>query len=371
MTRLYLVRKSLMALLALFIGNMAVDAQTIAQIRDIYADAKKYIADNGKNGMAPLDIKMTLRSGTEVGPDDFIEEISELTFNFTKYRIDSSLDYPDASSCYFVTENWSCHGHTCYRETLFDPNEGYLLFSFMRAETDAGYVVESRYYYGAEGQLIDQKHKLGGKEATANAQSWSTAEGDKELADKYLAIFEMLMNQKNMPTAKSTAGRIMKGDPARMKVIRDTYAKAKEKVGNNSKSNLPHDLQIIIRDQSWGPEEVTNLNFYYDALNQSGSDSASPAYHCYFISGRHHHNNMGPDVYNEYLFNPQSPHLLFSYCKSVEENQKNEWRYYYDDNGLCIEAKTDADKHDYGADDKQTAKRYIDLFNKVCEVAIR
>jgi len=367
-----MMRKLIIALLALFVGQMAAKAQTVEQIRAIYGDAKKYIADNGKNGMAPLDIKMTLRSGTEVADDDFIDEVSELTFNFTKYRIDSSLDYPDASSCYFVTENWTSNGHTSYRETLFDPNEGYLLFSYMRVETHAGYVIESRYYYGADGKLVDQKHKMGGKEATADAQSWSTAEGDKELAGKYLAIFETLMNQKDKPTAKSINFINAKDNPTRMKFIRDTYAKAKEKVEKNSKSELPRDLQIVIRDQSWGPEEVTDLKFYYDAdTNQTGSNSTSTGNHCYLITERHHHHNMGPDVYNEFLFTPQSRSLLFSYSRSIEENQKNEWRYYFDNDGKCIETKTNAEDHDYGAGGKQTAKRYIDLFYKICEACIR
>jgi len=357
------MRKIFIVLFALFVANMAAKAQTVEQIRKIYGEAKESIADNGKNGMAPLDIRVTVKSGTEVAQDDFVDEVSELNFYFNKYRIDSTLDYPDASSCYFVTENWTSNGHTSYREILFDPNEGYLLFSYMRAETDAGYVVESRYYYGAGGQLVDQKHKVGGKEATANAQSWSTAEGDRELAGKYLAIFEMLMNQKNKTTAGNSDQRL-KGDPARMRLIRDTYAQAKKKEEKNNQSVHPRDLQIVVRDQSWGPPEVTELKFYYDG-------DASQDRYLYFVSKHHHHNNMGADEYNEFLFKPQGRSLLFSYCRSVEENQKNEWRYYFDDNGRCIEAKTDAESHDNGADDKMTAKRYLDLFDKICDVAIR
>jgi len=359
-------------LFVFFLGNVAANGQTVEQIRKIYGDAKKLIADNGKNGMAPLDIKMTMNSVTELGDDEFIDEVSQLSFYFNKYRIDSSLNYPDASSCYFVTENWSSNGHISYREILFDPNEGYLLFSFMRVETHAGFVIESRYYYGADGKIVAQKHKIGGKEATANAQTWSTAEGDRELAGKYLAIFETLMNKKDKPVAGSSVGQNMKGNPARMKFIRETYAKAKEQVGKNNKSDFHRDLQIIIRDQSWGPPEVTDLKFYYNEIpSQPASGDASLNYNCYFVSERHHNNGMGLDVYNEFLFSPQDHGLLFSYCKSVEENQKNEWRYYYDDKNYCIEAKTDVLEHDNGAKDRQTAKRYIDLFYQICNVAIR
>jgi len=346
----------IIALCALFLGHAAAQAQTVTQIRKVYGEAKQMIADNGKDGMVPLDVRMTIRGGTEVSDGEFLDEESQLTFYFTKYRTDTSLGYPDASSCYFVTENRTSNGHTSYREILFDPNEGYLLFSFMRAETHAGFVVESRYYYDAGGQLVEQKHKLGGQEATPDAQSWTTAEGDRELAAKCLDIFEMLMNQKNKPTAQAGASQPAKGNPARMKYIRNTYAQAKEKVEQNGKSQLPRDLQIVIRDQSSGPPVVTDLKLYYDVVQ---SDGASP--HCYFVS-KHSHNDMGLDDYSEYLFKPQSRSLIFSYCRSVEENQKNEWRYYFDDSGHCIEAKTDAEAHDSGNGDKQTAKRYQDLF---------
>lgn len=185
-------RLLIVALLPLFMGNMAAMSQTIQQIRQIYAEAKKSVADNGKNDTPPMDIKITMHNGTKVSDYEITEEESELCFYFNQYRADTPSDN---SRCYFLTENWTSDGHTRYREMLFDPDEGYLLFSYMRAETHAGFVVESRYYYGADGRLIDQNHKLGGKEATANAQSWSTADGDKELAGKYLTIFDMLMQQ--------------------------------------------------------------------------------------------------------------------------------------------------------------------------------
>jgi len=358
------MRKLFFVLVALFGSYMALEAQTVGEIRKLYADAKSYIANNGKGGMAPLDIKMTTRSRTMVSDDEGLSENTELTFYFTKYRIDSTLDYPDASSCYFVTDKWESDGHTTYRETLFDPNEGYLIFSFMRAVTHTGFEVETRYYYGADGRLIDEKYKVGGKEATANAQSWTTAEGDKEQAALYLAIFDALMNQKHKPTTKTVAAPQKKGDPKLMKQIRETYAKAKQKVENNSQAELPCDVQVVIRDQSWGPAMTTDLNFYYDDAPANGSRN------CYLITKHYRTENMGQDVYSEYLFKPESRNLIFSYCKAIEENEPYEWRYYFDDNARCIETKTNADEQDNGTDDQQTAKRYLDLFEKICEATI-
>jgi len=363
------MRKFIIVLLAVIMGYSAAKSQTIEQIRKIYGEAKESVAGNGNNGEDPLDITMTLRGGSNDG-GDITEEISTISFYFNKYRTDPSLDFPDASSCYLATEKWSVNGNSTYREILFDPNDGYLLFSYMRGETDAGFVVESRYYYGSGGKLIDQKHKIGGEEATANAHTWSSAEGDRELADKYLAIFNALMNSKATPT-NNTAANSGKGNPSRMKYIRDTYATAKQKADKNSKSELPLDLSITIHDQVSGPPRTTDMTFCYDksASGQISSD-VSKNYYCYLISS-HSHNNMGTDDYSEYLFTPQSSSLIFSYNRSVEENEKYETRYYYDDRGMCIEAKTNGEEGDGGAADKKTAKRFVDLFYKICGVAIR
>lgn len=357
------MKKNIFMLLALFMGITLSEAQTskteqLSQIRKLYDDAKKAIADNGKNGMAPLDIKILKNDGTAVDEDQVIDDTEELSFYFNKHRENAELDYPDASSCYFVIVNWTSNGHTSYREILFDPNEGYLLFSFMKAETHAGFVVESRYYYGADGKLIDQKHKIGGKEATANAHTWSSAESDKELADKYLSIFEMLMNSKK--GVSTDAVMKVAADPARMKFIRDIYAKAKEKVSKNDKSELMHDLKIVIRDLSWGLPVTTDLRIYFEPpAVQTGTN------YCYFISEHRHHNNMGADHYSEYLFKPGSHNLVFSYTRAVEEGEKYEWRYYYDDKGRCIEAKTNAVEQDNGSADKKIVKRYLELFEKL------
>ena len=83
--------------------------------------------------------------------------------------------------------------HVTYREFLFDPQKGHLMFSFMKAETHAGFKVETRYYYDGAGNLIEQKHKINDQEASADAHSWSTAEGDREMAVKYLQMADAVM----------------------------------------------------------------------------------------------------------------------------------------------------------------------------------
>lgn len=345
--------------------------ERIQHIRKMYADVKEQIAQNGKDGRAPLDMTILINDGTLVSEDFVINDITELKFYFNKYRINSDLDYPDASSCYFITENWSANGHTRYREILLDPNEGYLIFSFMKAETHAGLQVESRYYYDGQGNLIDQKHKVGGHDAGPESHTWSSADGDKVLADNYLDIFEALMNNKEIASADKE--KISKTTPKaeRMKFIRSTYAQAKEKIARNDKSELPLDVQIVIRDQSWGPPQTTELKFYFDAVtDQVEPDAVSVDNYCYFISEHRHNNRMGFDNYGEYLFAPKSRDLIFSYSCAREENEKREWRYYFDENGKCIEVKSEAEEVDYGYSDKLTAKQYIAIFKKLFDTAM-
>ena len=337
--------------------------EVVKQIRQKYAEAKKEIADNGKNGKAPLDVKIRINDGTVVSEDFTIDEVTEMTFYFNKYKANKELDYPDASSCYFIIVNWSANGHTSYREMLFDAKKSLLLFSFIHSETHAGLVMESRYYYGADGKLVEQKHKVDGKETTAEIYSGTGSE-EKVLASRYLDIFESLMSQRSkaVVNVKKTTTT---PKASRMDFIRKRYAEAKAKIASND-SPVQRDVQIVIRDQSWGPPETTDLKFYYDEVtDQVEPDAVSIDQYCYFISEHHHNNRMGFDNYSEFLFSPKSHDLIFSYTCAREEGEKNEWRYYYDENGKCIEVKTDAAEHDNGAADKQAAGRYLDIFKKL------
>ena len=176
----------------------------------------------------------------------------------------------------------------------------------------------------------------------------------------YLNAFETLMNAKGGTSAQNRVKKPTTPKAERLAAIRNIYAQAKQKVADNAKSELPHDMQIVIRDQSWGPPATTELHCYFEpVLGQEEAHGNS----CYFISKHFHHNNMGPDHYSEYLFAPQSHDLIFSYTSAKEEGEKFEWRYYYDENGKCIEVKTDAEDSDNGASDRVAVQQYLKLFN--------
>ena len=354
-------------LLLTFVCLFALTAQAqtkqeqVSRIRKAYADAKNQMAQNGKNGMAPLDVQIQVSDGTEISENFIIYNETRLTYYFNKYRINTELDYPDASACYFIVENWTADGHTRYREYLFDPNDGYLLFAYMKSETHAGFVVETRYYYDAQGRLIDQKHKVAGHDAEPGTHTWNDEKSEKEQAQSYLEVFETLMNVKYIPSAVGHFGQATSPKAERLKQIRSIYAQAKDKIAKNDKSEEPHDMHIVVRDQTFGPPQTTDVKIYYEP-QQIGAVSD---HHCYFISEHRHHNNMGSDVYGEYLFAPETHDLIFSYTNAKEEGEQFEWRYYYDENGQCIETKTTADDGDQGVADKQSALRYLQVYTSL------
>ena len=365
----------LLALAALIWGSLGSTAlaqtskaEVVKQIRKKYAEAKKDIADNGKNGQAPLDITIRIDDGTEVSEDFIINDITDLTFYFKRPQVDGGLYSADGASCYFIIRNWSAYGHSNYREMLFD-GKGRLLFSFIRSETHAGVVTESRYYYGANEKPVEHLHKIGGKETTDETLTGTGADTELAMAHKYQEIFDALMKPSSKAVAANQAKKTTATPKAdRMSFIRSQYAEAKEKQTKNEKSELPLDVHVVIRDQTMGPPETLELNYYFDQVtDQVEPDAVSVDNYCYFISEHHHNNRMGFDNYSEFLFAQKSHDLIFSYTCAREEGEKNEWRYYYDENGKCIEVKTDAAENDKGTADKETAGRYLDIFKKLFE----
>ena len=74
------------------------------------------------------------------------------------------------------------------------------------------------------------------------------------------------------------------------------------------------------------------------------------------------------NAYNEYLFEPKTQDLIFSYTRAAEEGEVYEWRYYFDENGDCIETKTNSpDNADESISDKRHAKYYQSLYQEISD----
>ena len=348
------MKKTVFALLALLLVGTAGfgqnKAQRIKEIRNAYAQAKKDMADNGKGGFPPVDIHIDLNDGTEVSEDFIIndERQVDIFFKRIRQRLDTDLFDPH---CYFIVEKWSANGHTSYREMLFDPFTDRLMFSYMKVETHAGAVIESRYYYDDFGRCIEQKPEQGG-------MSWSSAETDYEKGRNYLAIFDALMRQKSAEAGRQVA-QVSADKAAQMQHIRSVYAEAKQKVEKDAKSELPRNVQVTIRDceDPEMPAQKDVLKFWFDNV----ADGDTPYNSCYFMSST---TTLGDhDVYSEYLFEPKTPAPIFCFSKQQQnDGPALEWRYYFDKGGKCIEVKGSADRNGPGFADWKAATAYQALF---------
>jgi YD repeat-containing protein len=336
------MRRITIITLLLFIGSIAADAQApkgerIKEIRAVYAQAKKKIDQNGKNGQSPKDMSIVLNRLED-------EEIPLYDTETLKYYFDEAISAAGVitKQPYFIVEDWGNHGHIRYREVLLDPKNRQVMFCYMRGETDAGFVVESRYYYDEKGRCIEEKHN------TSN--SWTGADSEKENAETYLKFFDKVINNNSTSASPSAAKRPTAAKAKRLSHIRTVYAQAKEKIAANDKRDMSDDLHITIHDLGDDqPPRTIDIKFYFD---KDG---------CYFIN--RHTKSMMLDEYDEYLFESQGSDLIFSYCRSLEEGETWEWRYYYDENGQCIETKSNHEDTDGGHTDKEAVRHYLDLFN--------
>ena len=94
-------------------------------------------------------------------------------------------------------------------------------------------------------------------------------------------------------------------------------------------------------------------------------DAYSIDNYCYFIT--EHSKSMSYDGYMEFLFEPKTNDLVFSYTRAREEGEEHEWRYYYDENGKCIETKSNSEETDEGFYDKRAAKDYLAIMKYLLE----
>lgn len=328
-------------------------AEQIARIRQIYAQAKKDVNNNGKNGAAPFDVRV---SRTENDPTVDIEENEELQFFFKRPNYGHAM-------CYLITRQWEADGHTDYREYLFDPIKGHLIFAFMKAETHAGFKIETRYYYDALSKCIEQKHKIQDKETTADAHDWSNAKDESQKADNYISAFNDLLNIYDYPAIATK--KMMEPTPKDeiIKRIRTAYSVAKNKVAlNDKKDGKKNEMIVVVRDQADRdmPPMTHTLKYYYDVEYKSDT-----YYHCYFLSEKR--KSMYADTYEEYLTDdtPEHHNLIFNYCKSEGEGDILETRYYYDANGHCIEAKCNQPDYDERIETRNRAGFYFEIFNKL------
>ena len=315
-------------------------AERIKLIRSEYAKAKAKIEQNGKNGRSPKDLCVVVNDVTDEEAE--VYDWTERTYYFEEKNVGN---YLAVKQPYFIIEKWESHGHTLYHEMLINPKDSTLMFSYRKGETDGGFVVESRYYYDEKGKLIEEK------QSTHN--NWSSGDSEMEEAKYFIELFRMITTRDYLtPMEGQNQSSPIKAQPNRIKDIRNAYGQAKDQIVKDDKSDAKRSIHITMHDagEEW-PPQTTNTHIYFDTVG------------CYFISK--HISSMAFDTYNEYLIEPKTSHLLFSYTRSREEGEQREWRNYFDERERCVEIKSDAEEIDYGYSDKQAARDLQLIFKKL------
>ena len=333
-------------------------AARIQEIRNAYAEAKAKVAKNGKNGQSPRDLWIEC--------NDVIDKEADVTSweGISVYFDSETIGETEVNRPYFIVENATAHQHLLYREMLISPEDSTLMFCYRRGETDAGFVVESRYYYDTEGKLVEAKH------STHN--TWSTPEGEQEVARKYIDLFRTMTQgvlltrdgtMTDAPSGPESVARQLaqRTKEQQMAYIRNQYSRAKKKAAQEEHEYQKRNVRIVLHDQGtlW-PPMTTEYKFFFETRVVELKDQRRHDNYCYFIS--EHRQRMGFDSYVEYLFDTYSQDLLFYYCKCAEEDGQWEWRRYYDQKGNCIEQK--GNSADDMPLDQNDAKNMLGLFYK-------
>ena len=96
------MKKTLLVMSLMLMFGVTLQAQNkeaqLKHIRQMYAQVKEQIAQNGEDGRAPLDMTVRIDNGEAFSDDFVMNDVTELRFFFNKYRINTDLDYPDASA---------------------------------------------------------------------------------------------------------------------------------------------------------------------------------------------------------------------------------------------------------------------------------
>lgn len=140
------MRNILLSLIFL-LAAQSVQAQSnqLTQIRKIYADAKKKIEVNGKNGNPRNDLQIINHDQERKGT---MEEEEDVRFFYQWIDGERKL--------YFATQKIEKGDIDIYREWLFNTSDGALLFAYQKQEQNEGKPLETRCYWW-DYNLIDTK----------------------------------------------------------------------------------------------------------------------------------------------------------------------------------------------------------------------
>ena len=181
------IMKKILILLVCSLVAFTTQAQTKADklknIRQLYAQAKDKVAQNGKTAPNKHQ-QLVLNNQFDEAPP--FKEVVDIYFD--EIRQFDNGDVPmSTESPYFMTRRYTCGDIDIYQEWLFDAKEpGRLLFAFECEQQNDGSKLESRYYWDANG-LIEVK--------TNNPDADREGAFMQRYAGEYLSVFETIANR--------------------------------------------------------------------------------------------------------------------------------------------------------------------------------
>lgn len=169
--------------LVAFTSQAQTKADKLKNIRQLYAQAKDKVAQNGKTAPNKHQ-QLVLNNQFDEAPP--FKEVVDIYFD--EIRQFDNGDVPmSTESPYFMTRRYTCGDIDIYQEWLFDAKEpGKLLFAFECEQQNDGSKLESRYYWDANG-LIEVK--------TNNPDADREGAFMQRYAAEYLSVFETIANR--------------------------------------------------------------------------------------------------------------------------------------------------------------------------------
>ena len=170
-------------ILCLFVVMTTVQAQAPKQqkVKDIltaYAKAKQQAERDGKTNQPQRRMQVVLNE--VLADEDNAPSTTQLTFYFDDVN---DSDGQEHSQPYFVREEVTTEGQRIYRDILFDQKLGHHVFTFSRFELSSGNTYETRYYWDADGQLLQREGDDEGDD-----------DYERGLATRYRNAFSILVN---------------------------------------------------------------------------------------------------------------------------------------------------------------------------------
>lgn len=169
--------------LVAFTSQAQTKADKLKNIRQLYAQAKDKVAQNGKTAPNKHQ-QLVLNNQFDEAPP--FKEVVDIYFD--EIRQFDNGDVPmSTESPYFMTRRYTCGDIDIYQEWLFDAKEpGKLLFAYECEQQNDGSKLESRYYWDANG-LIEVK--------TNNPDADREGAFMQRYAGEYLSVFETIANR--------------------------------------------------------------------------------------------------------------------------------------------------------------------------------